>query len=90
MLISPCNTMPNNTRLLCPMQTSHKMLVVLRQHGLHHNYGTASGQDEEMDRNSVPCFFSLAKARGINVVHLLRHGLRSAVQLLEIISLWRK
>lgn len=84
MLISLCNTMPNN---LSPVQTSHKMLVLLRQRGKDLNHRTVSGQDVETGGNSVPCFFRLAKARGTGVVPLLQHGLRSAVQLLEIISL---
>lgn len=87
MLISLCNTMPNNMSLV---QTSHKMLVLLRQHGKHLNHRTASGQNGEMDRNSVPYFFNLTKARGTSVVPLLQHGLRSAVQLLKIISLGRR
>lgn len=46
MLISLCNTMPNNMSLV---QTSHKMLVLLRQHGKHLNHRTASGQNGEGD-----------------------------------------
>lgn len=86
-LISLCNTMPNSIGLLVSgadkSQDAGLVQAAWKTPWPWHSIGPR----REVDGNTVPCFFSLARARGTSVVHLPLHGLRSAVQLLEIISL---